>query len=237
MQVSLTFTKNPGMKKPIFILLVLFSSFLLKSQEIIKPNFSVASHPMVVDNIRFTLNQMIVSLSIENKVSGGNFCVDQNTYVEDAYNKSRWMMTDSKNIPICPETYHFKLVGEKLNFHLYFPKPDFEIKYLNIIEECDNNCFSILGIILNPEMNKQINNAFKLFDDGSYESSKTTLLNTIDQFPDYPFGFLHLNLIQVLMVQEDLVKAREYYQLILNSNFRDKNFILQKLNKYKELKH
>ncbi len=225
------------MKKPIFILLVLFSSFLLQSQEILKPNFSIASHPMVVDNIRFTSNQMIVSLSLENKVSGGNFCVDQNTYIEDAYGKARWMMTDSKNISICPETYNFKSVGEKLSFQLHFPKPANNVNYLNIVENCEANCFSVLGIILNHEMNQRINESFDAFNTGKYEASKTLLIKLITDFPDYPFGFLHLNLIQVLLVQENIVKAREYYQLIKNSNFQDKQFILEQLNNYPQLKH
>ncbi len=225
------------MKNISILVLLLFITSAVDAQNFIKPNFAMSSHPMIVDNINITPTHLIVQLSIENKVSGGNFCVDQNTYIQDVLLSNRFEMVDHKNILICPETYNFKRIGEKLNFQLYFPKPDSEIKYLNIIEDCDNNCFSILGIILNAEMNKQINNAFKLFDEGSYESSKTTLLNIINDFPDYPFGFLHLNLIQVLMVQEDLEKAREYYQLVLNSNFQDKIFILEQLNKYSELKH
>lgn len=228
--------KHFSMKNSLFVLIFLFISYFGLSQEIVKPNFSMASHPMLVDKISFTSNQIIISLSIENQVSGGNFCVDQNTLIEDAMTKARWVMTNSINIPQCPEIYNFKKIGEKLNFQLHFPKPDPNIDFLNIIEDCETNCFSMFGIILNTEMNQKIDDSFEAFDSGKYEVSKTILTGLINDFPDYPFGFLHLNLIQVLLIQENIEEAQTYFQLVKNSNFLDKPFILEQLNKYAELK-
>lgn len=224
------------MKKIVFLFFILAYACQTYAQEIIKPNFAIASHPIIVEGISFTTAYLVVNLSLENKLSGGNFCLDQNTHIENILMKKKLKLVESKNIPICPEIYHFKLIGEKLNFQLYFPNPEQEVKYLNIIENCEANCLSIKGIILDPEMNKRINRAFKLFDEGSYLSSETTLLNIIGDYPDYNFGFLYLNLIQVLLVQEKLEKADEYLQVVLNSNFQDKVFVLEQLNKYDELK-
>ncbi len=87
------------------------------------------------------------------------------------------------------------------------------------------------GIILNDEMNKQIETAFTLFEDGDYESSEKTFKNLISNYSDYPYGFLHLNLIQLLLVQEKMDEARQYLEIIRQSNFSDKAFIIDQLKK------
>mgnify|MGYP005839564933 CR=1 FL=1 len=223
--------------KKIIVLILLLNASLLHSQELIRPNFAMASHPIVLQKIRVTQDQLIINLSIENKVSGGNFCIDKDTYILDVLNRIKRTMVSSKNIPNCPEAYHFKRIGEKLNFELYFPLPQSDLKYLNLVEDCDANCLSLLGIILIPEMNHQIEKAFEAFDDGKYQQSENILTNTIKEYSDYPFGFLHLNLIQVLLVQEKIKKAREYLRVIKSSSFYDKNSILEQLKKYEELKN
>lgn len=219
------------MKKNILIILFLLLAPLMYAQEIRNPNFAVASHPMVVESISLTSNHMLITLSIENKIIGGNFCVDKNMFIQDVLTNTKHMISYSEGIPVCPEIYNFKWIGEKLSFSLFFPKPSENIKYLNIIENCDENCFSIMGVILNEEMNKLIDSAFNLFSARDYESSEATLLKIIKEYPDYPFGHLYLNLIQVLLVQENIDEAKKYYQIILNSNFADKSFILDQLKK------
>lgn len=219
------------MKRILILVFILFNCILMQAQEINKPNFAIASHPMMINNISFTSDQMVIDLTIENKVIGGNFCINKNTYTEEVLGKKKFMMTNSKNIPICPEVHQFSRIGKKLNFQLYFPKPDIDIQYLNLIEDCDENCFSMLGIIFDQKMNEEIDEAFKTFDNGNYESCKTILVNIIKAHPEYPFGFLYLNLVQVLVIQEEIEKAQEYYQIVANSNFQDKQFILEQLNK------
>ena len=219
------------MKKNTLLIFILLGCFVIQAQEINKPNFAVASHPMTVDNISITSNQLIIDFTIENKVNGGNFCVDKNTHIENVLGKQKFLMMDSRNIPICPDSYNFKWIGEKLKFQLIFQKPSENIKYLNIIENCNENCFSILGLILNTEMNQQIDHAFELFDKGDYKSSSTTLVKIINEYSDYPFGFLYLNLIQVLIIQEDFEKAKEYYNTVVNSAYYDKPYVLEQLNK------
>lgn len=221
------------MKKNILIILILLIAPLMWAQEIRSPNFAVASHPLVVESISFTSNHILIKLTIENKIIGGRFCVDKNIFIQNVLTNAKQMLSYSEGIPVCPESYNFKWIGEKLSFSLYFPKPVENIKYLNIIEDCDENCFSIMGVILNQEMNKLIDSAFNLFNERDYESSKETLLKIIKDYPEYPFGHLYLNLIQVLLVQENIDEAKKYYQIIQNSNFNDKTFILDQLKNEK----
>ena len=214
------------------VLFFLYCS-LIQAQDISKPNFAFASHPMVVDEISFTPSQMIVKLTIQNQLSGGSFCVDKNIYIKDALSNSKLQLLFSEDIPDCPEIYNFKWVGEKLSFKLFFPKPTNNLKFIDIVENCNENCFTIKGVILDAEMNKTIDLAFKQFAKEDYKSSKTTMLKLLNDYPDYSYGFLHFNLIQVLWVLEEFETAREQYQIIQNSNFADKPFVLDQLNKLK----
>lgn len=216
--------------KNLFLLCLglLFTTNLL-SQNIQNPNFANASHPMFVDQISVTDNNLIIKITIENKIHGGNFCADKNIFIQDAISNLKLPLLKSLNIPTCPQTYNFKWIGEKLTFRLYFLKPSSEIKYLNIIEDCDENCFTIFGLILDPKMNKSIDQAFALFDEKNYNSSKETLIEVIEKYPDYPYGNLYLNLIQILLMQNKDEEAKTYYQIISNSDFHDKKFVLDQL--------
>jgi len=216
-----------------FLFIFFLFSTIIQAQVLGKPNFAFASHPMIVDEISFTPSQMIVKLTIQNQLSGGNFCVDKNIYIKDAITNTKLQLLYSKDIPVCPEIYNFKWVGEKLSFKLFFPKPSVNLKYIDIVEVCSENCFTIKGIILDAEMNKTIDLAFEQFAKEDYKSSKTTMLKLINDYPDYSYGFLHFNLIQVLWELEEFETAREHYQIIHNSNFADKTFVLDELNKLK----
>jgi len=223
------------MKKIFFLTFVLFLCSTIQAQEITNPNFAVASHPMFINNIHITSNQLVIKLTIENKVLGGNFCVDKNTYIENVLTAQKSMFLYSENIPVCPDAYNFTWIGEKLSFQLYFPKPSEELKYMNIVEACDQNCFSIFGIVLDTTMNKLIDDAFKYFEERNYESSETTLIRIMTEYPDYPFGNLYLNLIQVLLIQDKIEEANKYYQVRSNSNFSDKKFIIDQLKNETQL--
>lgn len=217
------------MKNLVLLCLTLFLAINIQSQEIKNPNFAVVSHPMIVDQISYTDENLIIQLTIENKIIGGSFCADKDIYVQDVLKELKLPLLYSENIPTCPQTYNFRWIGEKLTFQLYFPKPTYQIKYLNIIENCDDNCFSIYGLILDAEMNKLVDQAFSFFDERNYDSSKETLIKLITDYPDYPFGNLYLNLIQVLLIQDNIADAKSYYQQLSDSNFHDKKFILDQL--------
>lgn len=219
-------------KHSVFILFILLVTSA-NAQIIVNPNFAITSHPMVVNQIVTSEGYLMIELSIENKIDNGSFCADKNIYIRNLTGSEMIKLSNSEGIPVCPDVYQFKWIGEKLTFKLYFPNPNQPLKYIDLIEDCDNACFSILGIILDSEMNNLLESAFKLFDDSDYEASEKTFKKLITENPDYPYGFLHFNLIQVLIVEEKFEEAIRYKQIIEQSNFADKVFILDQLKKTK----
>ena len=219
------------MKKTPLLLLFIFMALIGFSQTIKTPNFAIASHPMIVEQINITSTHVVFELSVENKSAIGNFCADKNIFIRDLFENKKIKLLYSEGIPICPEVYNFKSIGEKLKFKLYFPKPDHDLKYLDLIEDCNEACFSIHGIILDLKMNQMIEDAFTQFENADYEATESTLKKIIGDYSDYPYGFLHLNLIQVLIVQGKKEEAKKYHQRIQQSNFSDKKFILDQVSK------
>ena len=59
---------------------------------------------------------------------------------------TRSLLVSSNGIPVCPDTYKFKSPGEQLDFVLTFPPLLKGISSVNLIEDCQDNCFSFLGL-------------------------------------------------------------------------------------------
>ena len=90
------------------------------SQTISLPNYSLKSHETLeIKKIEITSEKTIVFLSIENQTTGGYFCADKNIFIIKP-DGTRSKLISSSGIPVCPETYKFKAIGEKLNFILTF---------------------------------------------------------------------------------------------------------------------
>ncbi len=121
------------MRNNILLSLILLHTTIMQAQEILNPNFAVASHPTVVESISLTSNYMLIKLTIENKIIGGNFRIDKDIFIQDVLTNAKHMLSYSEGIPVCPDAYDFKWVGEKLSFLLYFPRPSESTKYINII--------------------------------------------------------------------------------------------------------
>lgn len=69
------------------------------------------------------------------------------SYIVDSITGERLKMMNAINIPLEPERYYLKKVGDFLNFILVFPKMPTHWSSFNFIEQSDdNNGFSLLGI-------------------------------------------------------------------------------------------
>ena len=109
------------MKHTILILLLLIKTSLFYSQTIIAPNYALKSHEtLIISKIDVSREKTVVYLSIENRIAGGQFCADRNIFIINP-DGTRNKLTSSSGIPICPNTYNFKTIGEKLDFILTFP--------------------------------------------------------------------------------------------------------------------
>ncbi len=212
---------------PIFLFLSI--NIQIISQIIDKPNFSSASHPMTIDKIEFTQNQTIISLSIQNQSETGYFCADKNILMADPIKNKKYKLIESKGIPICPDSYKFKFVGEVLKFQLFFPKINVETKYINLIEECKENCFSIQGIILDKDFNREINLGYDNYSKGNFDLALAVFKQSFNNHVDYPFGILYLNIIQILSEKNDYPNAKIWYNKLINSKLLDKNEVINLL--------
>lgn len=192
-------------------------------------NFALSSHPMKVTYIEIAQNQTKIEISIENQIATGSFCADKNIDMQDAVSKKSLNLIKSMGIPVCPDSYNFKSIGEVLTFQLYFPKPNTNTNYVNIIENCDQYCFSIKGIILNAEMNKDINLGYEYYTKGKLDFALQSFKMAVEKNPDYPFGFLYFNIIQILTEKQDYESAKNWYSKLKNSAFQDRNEVISRL--------
>ena len=216
--------------KPIFIIIfTLIYSFISISQIIENPNFAMASHPMKVTKVEYHELSTLIELTIENQSPTGSFCADKNIFVQDVISGLKFQLISSKGIPVCPASYKFKQIGELLTFQLYFPKINPLIKYLTLVEDCDNNCFSVVGIILDNEFNNGINLAYEYYAKGKLDFALAAFQQAIENHQDYPFGFLYLNVIQIFSEKGDYSNAKKWYNKLDNGLFIDKKQVLERL--------
>ncbi len=206
----------------VFVLMV--SAVPLFGQTIKVPNFAVATHPFLVNQVTWQKDGFMIELTIENQSLSGYFCASKHIYLQNIQNKKKLYMIRSENIPVCPNVYRFKWQGEKLTFKLFFPKPDTNIRYVDVIEKCKSHCFSIFGLILDPEMNEAINR-------GDFPNAYEDFKKAIEKDPTYPYGFLYANIIKVLAEQKNYTAAKSWYKKLQQKNFLDENAILEQISK------
>ncbi len=206
------------------------------AQQLINPNFALASHPMKVTKITYTANETIIGLSIENQIDKGSFCADKNILVQDVLTGKKYRLQKSEGIPVCPSNYQFTYIGEVLNFSLYFPKIGAK-KYVTLVEDCNQYCFSIKGIVLDTDMNQSINLGYDYYAKGKLDFALEAFKMVVNEHPDYPFGIYYLNIIQIYAEKNDFSSATEWYQKIVNSNFQDKNELIDRLKKESYYNH
>ncbi len=208
------------------------------TQTIIKPNFALASHPMMVKSVSLSDKETVVELAIENKSETGFFCADKNISLINSLNSKEYSLRKSSGIPICPATHKFSYVGEILTFKLFFPPIKGAAKYIDIIENCFENCFSIKGIILDNSVNENINIAYKYYNEYNLDSALQAFKTAVEKNTDYPYGWLHYNIVQVYAEKNNFVLAKQWFDKITKSDFKDKDMIISKLkatNYYKKL--
>ncbi len=215
----------------IFLLFVsVIISANLYSQIISKPNFALATHPIVVDNIHFTDSLIRVTLTVQNQIEGGEFCANEIIYLLEYKNQSKAYLIEASGIPTCPSVHKFETAGEKLTFILDFTGYDEMPDYINIVEDCDENCFSIYGLILNQKMNEDIDQAYGFFKSDNLDFALASFRTAARENPGYPFAFLYGNIIEIYAMQENFEKARQWYQFLETSNYVDKDQIIEQIS-------
>lgn len=225
------YIKPLPVKNIVVLLISLIVSVPLFAQEIIKPNFALATHPLKVDKITISDSSVLITLTLKNQIEGGEFCANEIIYIQELKRKKKAYLLKASGIPVCPNTYKFDKPGEELTFDLeffgFYEIPD----YINVIEDCNENCFTIYGVIIDQEMNHDIDMGFGFYKSGNPELSAVSFEKAVNEHPDYPFGYLYEYLIDLYAEMGDYDQARKWYQKLESSEFVDKEQVMEKISR------
>jgi hypothetical protein len=150
---------------PAIILMIIWPAGVA-AQTIFEPHYALKT-PVTLNiiSLEMTTRATVINLSVENRVEGGYFCADENSFLVTP-GGIRLKLTGTTGIPACPELYRFASVGEVLYFTLRFPPLPANTTWFDLVEECGENCFSVLGIATEPALNEKMNECFRTVDSG-----------------------------------------------------------------------
>jgi hypothetical protein len=222
------------MNKSFVFFTILFAvSAICLSQEIARPNFAMKSHETLeLLKVDLQSGKTILFFSIENKIPGGNFCADKNiSIIYPTGEKIR--VTEASGIPICPKTYNFKTIGEKLFFALVFPPLKSGTEWVDVIEECSSNCFWFYGVTLDQALNRKIEDAFTAASAGKPEDNIMVFRKLLDEIGEKNLGIeglVYINIINAAIEAGDKVEASVWYKRLQTSGAPRLNYYLKFLN-------
>jgi hypothetical protein len=212
------------MKIKIVVSVIIFYAIItinVFSQTYIQPNTGLKSHETLeLKKIEITPEKTVVSLQIENKIEGGNFCADKKVFIIYP-DGSKSKLVNAVGIPQCPDTYKFKNIGEKLEFTLTFPPLKPATDWIDIEEECASNCFHFYGVTLNNDLNKRLDEAFIIAATSDPQKNMLlfrNILETVDKQNHGIIGLLYINIISAAVEAGDKVEAAVWYKRLLSSH-------------------
>jgi hypothetical protein len=179
-----------------------------------QPNISLKSHETLeISKVEINVQSTLIWLSIENKIAGGSFCADRNIYMI-CPDGSRIKLINAINIPVCPQSHSFKSIGEKLQFSLEFPPLKPGTKWIDIIEDCKEYCFSFYGVCLDNDLNKKIDDASILAENNEPANAMISFIKIADGVNSRNSGIeglIYINIIRLAKVTGNITKAAEWY--------------------------
>jgi hypothetical protein len=216
------YKNNFKMKKLIAVFISFIISFIpLLSQTFIQPNIGLKSHETLeLRKLEISAEKTVVTLQIENKIEGGNFCADRNVFIVYP-DGSKSKLVNAVGIPQCPDTYKFKSIGEKLGFTLTFPPLKPGTAWIDIVEECSANCFYFYGITLDNDLNKRLDEAFIIAAKGDPEKNMLLFRNILESVDKQNLGIeglLYINIITAAVEAGDKVETSVWYKRLLSSH-------------------
>jgi hypothetical protein len=224
------------MKMKILVSVIVFHVIItlnLFSQTFLQPNFALKSHETLeISKVEIGSQSTSVYLSVENRISGGNFCADKSIFLIYP-DGSRLKLTKANFIPVCPDTYNFKSIGEKLDFNLVFPSVRPGTQWIDIIEECDNNCFWFYGITLDNDLNNRLDEAFATASKGKPEDNILIFSNILESIDNQNLGIegsLYINIITSAEDTGNKAEAAIWYKRFLISHAPRLNLYIKFLN-------
>lgn len=214
------------------IFIIIFTAGVAFSQEFLQPNYALKSHETLeIEKIKITPGETVVYLSIENRIAGGEFCADKNIFIIYP-DLTKVKLVSSSGIPACPATYKFRTVGEKIDFTLTFPSLKEGTQWIDLIEDCQDNCFSFYGITLDDGINKKVNEAICLAEDGKTTESIKLYKQLIGELKGMNHGMegsLYSELIILLNKSGKKEEAKEWFGKLVSSDAPGKEKFIRNL--------
>ena len=205
----------------------------INAQTITNPNFAMKSHETLgIVKVETTPQKTVVYLSIENRITGGSFCTDRNTDIIYP-DGSRMKMVSAEGIPLCPDNYNFKEIGEKLMFTLSFPPVRSGTKWIDIVEDCSDNCFWFYGVTLDNELNSRLEKAFEAAGKGTPGNNIMIFRSILEEIDDSNLGIeglLYINIINDAIEAGNQVEASVWYKRLAASGAPRRSYYLKYLN-------
>lgn len=190
------------------------------SQTFINPNYSLKSHETLnITKVEVKPEGTFIHLRIENRISKGTFCADKKIFIIFP-DGEKGNLVSSSGIPVCPDNYKFKAIGEKLEFVLAFPRLKEKTEWIDLIEDCSENCFSFYGITLNNTLNKMIDDSFALVENNEQAKAIDSFINILDVIDEKNYGIeglLYINIIKLTKESGDEIRAETWYKKLILS--------------------
>lgn len=211
------------MKRRLFVLcgLSVLISVSGYSQTFLKPNYGLKSHETLeIKKIEMSAQNTSFYMSIENRITGGYFCADKNIniiYPDGSESK----LISSSGIPVCPDSHKFKDIGERLDFILVFPPLKEGTEWIDLVEDCDDNCFSFYGVTLDQALNQHLDEVFARASEGIPADNIILFRAILDSISGQNTGIegsLYVNIIEAAREDADYVNARVWYKRLASSN-------------------
>ncbi len=203
------------------------------SQSVLMPNVALKSHETLdITKITISEQKTEIYLTVENRINGGTFCADRNIYIIYP-DGTRSMLVSSEGIPVCPVVHKFKAPGEKLDFVLLFPPLKKGTEWFDLKEDCQENCFSFYGIILDNTLNRKIDECFRLVENDEPAKAVVSFIKLAEETENKNTGaggLLYMNIIKLSRQAGNNLRAAEWYRRLESSGMRSAQLYLRHLN-------
>jgi len=220
------------MKRFLISVLIFDLAILAHSQSVINPNYGLKSHETLdITKIEITAGKTLVYLTVENRIENGSFCADKNICLIDP-SGSKIKLQKAAGIPVCPQSYKFNSVGEKLSFTLTFPPLRGEPVYINMIEECSDNCFSFYSIVLDEYVNSRLDEAFSMAERGESLKAMNRFINMAEAKDKNSSirALIYFNIVKLATETGNTVKAAELYKKLNSPQLASGRIYIEQLN-------
>jgi len=221
------------MKKFLLVFTIVALSYAATGQSVESPNYGLKS-PLTAEIIRvdFNAEATVIWLTIMSDINNAWFCIDRNTFLVRP-DGMKLKLTALKGLPYCPSTHKFRRPGEKASFSLTFP-PTGVLPWFSIIEECMGGCLSFRGIVTDPGLNSNLNEAFSLAGGGNNMAAYRIYEDIIGKIDSLDLGIEGSVYSALIMLDRRMGRhetARQWYNRMMTADTPDLKYYLENLKR------